>query len=95
MKAAFHQVVERNAVLASKLAVAFAKPVNPIHTKQQEFSENETSCTFSIYNLSKLQYTKNETNLSFSMIEVAKNTLSLPNSNIQNEINKSTIYYSF
>ena len=86
--------MESNAIVASKIAMALANPTKQLVTNTpNELNKNETSYTFSVYNLSKSKAVKNETNLSLLVIEVAKNTLSIPNSHIQNEINKSTLIH--
>lgn len=85
--------MERNAILASKIALSLSNPCKPSKVIPQqpvhEINENPLSYTYSIYNICKQKHMRNDLLVLLSVMEVIKNTMSLPNNHIQREIDKS------
>ena len=90
--------MERNAILASKIALSLSNPCKPSKVIPQqpvhEINENPLSYTYSIYNICKQKHMRNDLLVLLSVMEVIKNTMSLPNNHIQREIDKSIHYIS-
>lgn len=91
--------MERNAILASKIAISFSSPT-VVLPHVQELDKNPNACTYSIYNIFKQKKEVSDLALSLSVVEVVKNNLSLPDQRIQKEIDKSetsrpTVMFSY
>lgn len=84
--------MERNAILASKIAISFSSPT-VVLPRVQELDKNPNACTYSIYSIYKQKKELTDLALSLSVVEVVKNNLSLSDQRIQKEIDKSENLY--
>ena len=92
MKTALYKTLGKNAIIASKIAIAFSSPVKPNRQLiQEEVTGKESSHTYSVYNVCKIESKRNEVSLLLSVYDIVKNNLSLTDKTIQQEINKSRI----
>ena len=94
MKTALYKTLGKNAIIASKIAIAFSSPVKPQRQlmKKEEEAGKESSNTYSVYNVCKIESKKNDLSLLLSVYDIVKNNLSLTDKTIQQEIDKSNSF---